>query len=266
MPRPPPLTLISIPQVERRQPLPQKHDHAGLLGFSKLPANVAGELAHNIALARVTRSAVKGLTRQREVAELKRCAKKLRREQRIGRPDTHLRQLLTNPRLGLRTETIERLAPLTAAPTSVLLAAVEACRRDVERLPRVNPQREARESAGATAVWIFLVRAADDVRNEPGAWWPFVLAFLDDASFPTEKLYQHPENLRPLLEECVRALGPLADEVRRGALEGEIMDLPMRRPLKMDPMIYYVTNVGLKDIRAVWWSYVVFPSEAFRTA
>jgi len=221
MPRTPPLTLIRVPPVERQQPLSQKHNHAGLLGFSKLPQNVADELGHCIALAQVTSSAVKGLTRHREAAELKRCAKKLRREQ-PGRPNMHLRRKLANPYFGWRTDTIMRLAPLANAPTSELLAAVEACQREVEQLPPVNPQREARESAGATALWLFLNRAADDVRNEPGAWWRFVLAFLDDAWFPTEKLYQHPEDLRPFLAELERVvLRPMADEARRGALRAD---------------------------------------------
>jgi hypothetical protein len=194
MPRPPPLKLISIPQIERRQVLSQKHDYAGSLGFSRLPDNIAGELAHWIALARVTPSFVKGLTRQRVTAELKRCAKKLRR----GR-DMEVRQKLTNPAFGFDTRTFLRLQPLLAAPTAQLLAAIEARQRDVERLPRIDPQREALESAGGVATWFFMVYATDSVRDESAAWWRFVLYFLDDAGFPTEMLYQHPESLKPLL-------------------------------------------------------------------
>jgi hypothetical protein len=214
MPRPSPLRLISIPQIEREQPLPQKHDYAGLLGFSRLLNGAAAELRHVIALMGATPSVVAGLTRQREAEELKRCAKNLRREQRTGCPNTHVRRLLADPRFGLGTETFLRLSSLTAAPTSELLAAVEACRREVERLPRINPQRQARESAGGSALWFFLVYAADSIRDEPGAWWRFVLAALDEAGFPTEKLYQHPESLRPLLDELRAAVRPSADELR----------------------------------------------------
>jgi len=123
MPRPPPLRLISIPQVEREQRLSRLHDFAGLLGFATFPDGVAGELAHVFALMRETPSVVVGLRRKRQAAGLKHCAKKLRREQRTGRLNMGLRQLLADPRLGLDTETFLRLAPLTASPTSQLLAA-----------------------------------------------------------------------------------------------------------------------------------------------
>lgn len=212
--RPPPLRLIEIPQIERRQPLPQSHDWAGLLGFSKLSDGVARELADVVALMRTTPSLVVGLTRQREAAELKRCAKKLRRERRTGRPNIDIRLRLADPRLGFRTETFARLGPLTAAPTPELLAAVEARRREVEREPRINPQTEARKSAGGGALWFFLVHAAESVRDEPRAWWCFVLAALDEAGFPTEKLYEHPESLRPLLDELRAVARPPADKIR----------------------------------------------------
>jgi hypothetical protein len=210
MPRPPPLRIISIPQIERRQTLPQTHDYAGLLGFSRLPDNIARELAHCIALSRRSRSIVVGLTRQRVADELKRCAKKLRR-----RPNMQVCQKLANPAFGLDTETFLLLEPLAAAPTDKLLAAIEARQQAVARLPQVDPQREALESAGGAATWLFMLYAADSVRDEPTIWWRFVLAFLDDAEFPTEMLCQHPESLRPLLallksqsEELVASLRP----------------------------------------------------------
>jgi len=194
MPRPPPLEPITIPQVEREQPLPRKHDYAGLLGFSRLRDNIARELAHCIALARTSRSIVVGLTRQRVADELKRCAKKLRR-----RPNMGVRQKLANPALGLDTETFLRLKPLMAAPTDELLAAIEARAQEVALEKQVDPQRQALESAGGAATLLFMDYAADCVRDEPAVWWQFVLAFLADATFPTEMLHQHPESLKPLL-------------------------------------------------------------------
>jgi hypothetical protein len=214
MPRPAPLRLIGIPQVERGQRLSQTHDFAGLLGFATFPDGVADELARVFALMRKTSSVVVGLTRKRQAGELKRCAKKLRREQRTGRLNIKIRQLLADARLGLDTESFLHLEPLTAAPTAELLAAVEACQRKLERLPPINPQRQARESAGGAALWFFLVYAADNVRDEPGAWWRFVLAALDANGFPTVKLYEHPESLRPLLDELRAAARPQADELR----------------------------------------------------
>jgi hypothetical protein len=41
-----------------------------------------------------------------------------------------------------------------------------------------------------------------------------VLATLDAAKFPTEGLHQHPERLRPFLDEFRAAKRPEADEVR----------------------------------------------------
>jgi hypothetical protein len=213
MPRKSPLKSRSIPQIERRQALSQlslteRDDFADLLGLPKLADNVTGELAHFIALAKPTLSAVAGLTRQSRAAELKRWEKKLRKEQQTGRVNARMRQLIANPLLGLDTETFLELAPLAAAPSSQLLAAVEACRRKIARLPRVSPQREARESAGGAAVWFFLIYSTDDVRDKAGAWWRFVLAFLKAAGFPTAKLHQHPETLRPLLDKLrVQASG-----------------------------------------------------------
>jgi hypothetical protein len=177
------------------------HDFAGLLGFSRLTDDIESELAHVFALMRATPCVVTGLTRQRVAAELKRCAKKLRREQITGRPDSRVRRLLADPSFGLGTETFLGLVPLTAAPTSELLAAVEAHRLELGRLPRVSPQRQALESAAGAALCLFLACAADSVRNEPGAWWRFVLAALDATGFPTVKLYEHPESLRPLLDK-----------------------------------------------------------------
>jgi hypothetical protein len=221
MPRPAPLKLISIPQIGQQQVLPQKHDYAGLLGHPRLPDHIARELAHNIALARVTPALVVGLTLRREAAELKRCAKKLRH----GR-DMEVRQKLANPAFGFSTETLLHLQPLIAAPSAELLAGVEACQREAERKvkrrPQADPQRQALESAGGAATVFFLAFAEDSVRDEPAIWWRFVLAFLDDAEFPTEMLYQHPESLRPLLallksqleEEYARAHAPGTERPR----------------------------------------------------
>jgi len=135
-------------------------------------------------------------------AELESHAKKLRRG-----PNMHVRQKLQNPCFGLDTESFLRLELLTAAPDAELLTAIEARQQEVALKPQADPQTQARESAGGAALWFFLIYAAPTVRNEPGYWWRFVLAFLDDATFPTEKLYQHPEDLRPLLEH----LKPLSE-------------------------------------------------------
>jgi hypothetical protein len=149
-------------------------------------------------LARATSPLVVGLTLRRVAAELKRYAKKLRR----GR-DMEVRQKLANPAFGFDTETFLRLKPLIAAPTAELLAAVEVRQREIEReieaLPQADPQRQALVSAGVVATWLFLVHAEDNVRDKPAIWWRFVLAFLDDAKFPTDMLHEHPESLRPLL-------------------------------------------------------------------
>ena len=220
MPRPPPLGLISIPKIERKQPLSQMRDWAALLGFSKLANEVAEELAHAIALARVTSpfndtpTIVAGLTRRRRIAGLKCFAKKLHREQQTGVRNEYLRRLMADPRLGLDTVTFLHLEPLTAAPASELLAAVETRMRELERERDFDAQHEALESAGGAALWFFLVCAADGVRDEMAAWWRFVLAFLRTAGFPTEGLYQHPERLRRLLDELRAAWKPQADEVR----------------------------------------------------
>jgi hypothetical protein len=221
MPRNRPLKPRIIPQIERPQALSQlspseRDDFARLLGFSKLADNVASELLHFIVLAKATRPAVAGLTRQSRAAELKRWEKKLRKEQQTGRPNVRLRQLIADPRLGLDIETFLELAPLVAAPSSQLLAAVEACRRKIAGLPRVNPQSEARLSAGGVAVWFFLLFSADDVRDEAGAWWRFVLAFLEAAAFPTVKLHQHAETLRPQLDTLRVQASGLATAVRAG--------------------------------------------------
>ena len=215
MPREPPeLTLISIPQIERGRPLSQMHDWAGLLGFSKLANEDAEELAHFIGLAEAAPDAVKGLTPRRTAATLRRFAKKLRWEQITGQTNTSVRQKLANPSLGLDINSFLLLAPLAGAPAAQLLAAIEARQRELERLPRRSPQRDALESAGGAAVWFFLVHAADSVRDEPGGWWRFVVAFLDVAGFPTEKLHQHPESLRPLLDKLRVEAEPLAMTVR----------------------------------------------------
>jgi hypothetical protein len=229
MPRTPPLKPISIPQVAREQRLSQLHDFADLLGFKTFPDGVADELARVFAVMRETTSAVVGLTRKRQAAELKRYAKKLRREQQTGRRNIKIRQQLADAHLhltifksapevgapcGLDIETLVRLGPLTAAPTAELLAAVEACQRRLEQLPRINPQRQARESAGGAALWAFLVYATDSKREEQGAWWRFVLDALDATGFPTAKLYEHPEDLRPLLNELCAVVRPQADQMR----------------------------------------------------
>lgn len=215
MPRQSPLKPRDIPPG-RKQPLSQKPDFAGLLGFPKLADEVIANLVDLIALAKATQSTVAGLTRQSRVAEFRRWEKKLRREQQTGRLNTRLRQLIANPALGLDTETFLQLAPLVNAPSSLLLAAVEARRCEIERLPRISPQREARDSAGGTAVWFFLIHSADHVRDEPGAWWEFALAFLDAAGFGTVKLRQHPEDLRPLLDTLRLQASGLAATVRAG--------------------------------------------------
>jgi hypothetical protein len=219
MPRKSPLKPRIIPQINQSQALSQLNQlpmdvFADLLGFSKLADNVTAQLADFIARAKTTTSAVTGLTRQARVAELKRWEKKLRKDQQTGRPNPRLRQLIANPRIGLDTETFVQLAPLAATPSSQLLAAVEACRREIERLPRVNPQREARQSAGGAAVWFFLIYSADSIRDEPGAWWRFVLVFLKAAGLPTVKLEQHPETLRPLLDTFRVQVSALATAVR----------------------------------------------------
>jgi hypothetical protein len=210
MPRQPPeLTLISIPRIERGKSLSQMYDFAGLLGFSKLRDDVAGELSHIIALAEAGADAVEGLTPRKRAATFKRYAKKLRREQMTGRSNSSVRLLLSDPRLGLDTETFLLLEPLAAAPVTELLAAVEARQRDLDRQSRTSPQREALVSAGGAAVWFFLVHAGDNVRDEPGAWWRFVLAVfavLGADKFKTEA--------RPLLNELRVAAGPLARTVR----------------------------------------------------
>ena len=125
-----------------------------------------------------------------------------------------MRQRLANPRLGLDIDSFLLLAPLAGAPAPQLLAAIETVQQKLERQPRTSPQREALESAGGAAVWFFLNRAGDNVRDEPGAWWKFVLAFLDAAKFETEALYQHPERLRPLLDKLRVQAEPLARTVR----------------------------------------------------
>lgn len=198
MPRPSPLSLIRVPKINPNQPLPRKHDYAHLLGFRVLPKAVSDELAHIIPLLRATQGLVRGHTPKRVAAELKRCKRKLRGEQRNGHPDKHLRRMLSDPHWGLDFESFERLAPLAAAPTSELLAAVEARHREVERLPRINPQWGTLVSAAAVAQALFRI-LAQDVRDQPGACWHFVLAMLDDAGFPTEGLHQHPERLTSLL-------------------------------------------------------------------
>jgi hypothetical protein len=217
MPREPPeLTLISIPQIERGRPLSQMHDWAGLLGFSKLANEDAEELAHFIALAEAGQDSVEGLTPRRIAATFKRFAKKLRWEQITGQTNASVRQRLANPRLGLDIDSFLLLAPLAGAPASQLLAAIETRQRELERMLRRSPQRDALESAGGAAVLFFLVHGADNVRDEPGAWWRFVLAFLDGAGFPTEKLRQHPESLRPLLDKLRVGAEPLTSTVRSG--------------------------------------------------
>jgi hypothetical protein len=210
----PELTLIDIPQIKRKKPLSQMYDWAALLGFSRLENEHAEELSHVIALAEAGPRVVAGLGRKRTAATLKRFAKKLRREQLTGRPNLDVRRLFAEERLGLDTDTFLRLAPLAGAPGSQLLAAIETRHGELERLPRRSPQRDALESAGGAAVLFFLVRAGDNVRDEPGAWWKFVLAVLAAAGFPTEKLHQHPESLRPLLERLRVEAEPLTGTVR----------------------------------------------------
>jgi hypothetical protein len=114
---PPPLNLISIPKIEQQQPLPQKYNYACLLGFLTLPDDVKSNVAHIIAIMVATKDVVQGHTAQRVAAELKRCAKKLRREQQTGRPDARVRRLLADPHFGLDMESFDLLQPLTAAPT-----------------------------------------------------------------------------------------------------------------------------------------------------
>jgi hypothetical protein len=199
MPRPSPLNLISIPKIEQQQPLPQKHNYARLLGFLTLPDDVKSNLAHIIALMVATKDVVPGHTAQRVAAELKRCAKKLRREQQTGRPDARIRRLLADPHFGLDIESFNLLQPLTAAPTAKLLAAVEARQRQVAQMRRINPQWGALVTAAAVARDLFLHYATGSVRNQPGACWRFVLGMLDDAAFPIEALHEHPERLTSLL-------------------------------------------------------------------
>jgi hypothetical protein len=214
MPRTPPeLTLISIPEIEKSdRPLSQKHDWAGLLGFSKLRDDVAEELALYIKRAMASAGLVEGLTPRKRAATLKRCAKKLRWEQVSGRPNLDVRRLLADQGCGWDLDTWLLLAPLAGGPVAILLPAVERRERELEQMPRTSPQREAMESAGGVAVLLFLKNAGDNVRDEPGAWWAFTLAFLDAAGFPTEKLYQHPESLRPLLDKLRTGWRPLLQQ------------------------------------------------------
>lgn len=200
MPRePPPLNLIDVPKVERQQPLLEKHNYARLLGFFALSADLKSNLAHIIALMAATKGVVKGHTAKRVAAGLKRCAKRLRREQKTGRPDAQVRRLLSDERFGLDIESFIRLQPLTRASTATLLAAVEARQQEVARLSRINPQWGNLVTAAALARELFLHCATDTVRNKPGACWDFILAMLDDAGFPTEALHEHPERLTSLL-------------------------------------------------------------------
>jgi hypothetical protein len=191
MPRPSPLNLISIPKIERQQPLPQKHNYARLLGFPILPDDATSNLAHTIALMAATKDVVPGHTAQRVAAELKRCAKRLRREQQTGRQDERVRRLLADPHFGLDIESFNLLQPLTAAPAAKLLAAVEARQREVAQMSRINPQWGALVTAAAVARELFLHYATGSVRNQQGACWQFILAMLDDAGFPTEALHDH---------------------------------------------------------------------------
>jgi hypothetical protein len=72
--------------------------------------------------------------------------------------------------------------------------------------------RNSGPRAGGTALSCFLVHAADNVRDEPDAWWCFVLAFLDSSGFPTDGLRQNPGRLRRLL-----------DKLRSGLCESSII-------------------------------------------
>jgi hypothetical protein len=195
MPRPPPLNLINIPKVERQQPLPQKHDYARLLGFRILPDDAKSNLAHIIALMAASKGVVQGHTAQRVAAELERCAKRLRREQKTGRPDMRVRRLLADPRFGLDVDSFNHLQPFTSASTATLLAAVEARQREVAEMSRINPLWGALVLAAGIARELFLHYATGIVRNQPSACWDFILAMLDDAGFPTEALHDHPERL-----------------------------------------------------------------------
>jgi hypothetical protein len=218
MPRPPPLTLVDIPQVDRNQPLSQMYDWAGLLGLASLPDEAAREMALAIALAREALARVLGLTLRRQADQLKRFGKALRRE-RPGHPEIKVRQLLATPNFGWDVEIYERLAPLAGAPTAVLAAEVESCRRHLIGMREVDPQFRALVSAGGVATTFFLTYAADDISNKPDAWWKFVLAFLDTADFKTEALREHPERLRPLLDAIrVQLLG---DKLLQRARAGE---------------------------------------------
>jgi hypothetical protein len=124
------------------------------------------------------------------------------------------RRMLADPTLCLDTETFLQLVPVALSPTAELLSAIEECLQKLEGQRRISPAREALVSAGGIAVWLFLLLAADGIRDEPGAWWRFVLAFLHAAKFPIERLYHHPESLRPQLAELYSAAGPFATIMR----------------------------------------------------
>jgi hypothetical protein len=214
MPRPAPLTLITIPHIERKQPLSQMYDWAGLLGLSRLPDETADLLAHDMAAARKAPGVVDGLTLRRQADELKRCGKALRRE-RPGRPEIKVRQRLANPWFGWDTEILARLAPLVGAPATMLATEVEACRRHLMGMKEVDPQFRALVNVGGLALLHFLRYAADDTLDKPDAWWGFVLAFLDSSDFPTDGLRQNPGRLRPQLDAVRSACGSLELEAVR---------------------------------------------------
>jgi hypothetical protein len=202
MPRPALLTRKAVELNIKPLPGMALRRIAEALGLDALPDYPADLIACMLATHRVGRKTARGHTPARVAAALRRIESRMRRGH--GGPET-MREI-TDPLFGMDCETSERLAPIVAdpdVPRDRKLNEIEARRREVEVLPRINPRRALRVELAAEAlerIWYWYAVRRDDRARQ----WQFVLAILEAAGEGTEGFRRNADRLRrdlwPILE------------------------------------------------------------------
>jgi hypothetical protein len=167
---------------------------AGVLGLDALPDYLAILLACMLASHRAGRKTARGHTPARVAAALRRIESRMRR----GHDGPEMTREITDPHFGMDGETWTRLTPIVAdpdVPRDRKLNEIEARRREVEAMPRINPRRGLRVELAAEAlaqIWYWYAVRRDDRARQ----WQFVLAILEAAGEGTEGLRRNAERLR----------------------------------------------------------------------
>jgi hypothetical protein len=176
---------------------------ADTLGLDALPDYLVILLACMLASHRAGRKTARGHTPARVAAALRRIESRMRR----GHDDPKATREITDLHFGMDGETFIRLAKIVAdpdVPRDRKLNEIEARRREVEAMPRINPRRGLRVELAAEAladIWYWYAVRRDDRARQ----WQFVLAILEAASEGTEGLRRNADRLR-------RDLGPILEQ------------------------------------------------------